>query len=55
MVVRGGDKAHDEPMVGIKASHTKPVHRSQMNKHGNSTTSTAQIGKFIKNKIVVSF
>lgn len=45
MVFRGGEKAHDEPMVGVKASHTKFIHRSQMNKYGNSTTSTAQLGK----------
>ncbi|XP_063697813.1 uncharacterized protein LOC134828756 [Culicoides brevitarsis] len=44
MVLRGGEKAHDEPMVGIKASHTKFIHRSQINKYGNSTTSTAQVG-----------
>lgn len=33
-------------MVGIKASHTKFIHRSQMNKYGNSTTSTAQLGEW---------
>uniref|UniRef100_A0A336LL06 CSON010180 protein n=1 Tax=Culicoides sonorensis TaxID=179676 RepID=A0A336LL06_CULSO len=44
LVFRGGEKGHDEPMVGIKASHTKFIHRSQMNKYGNSTTSTAQLG-----------
>lgn len=53
MVFRGSGKAHDEPMVGMKASGTKFVHRSQIKNYGNSTQSTAQLGKYLISKFNV--